>query len=131
MRSLTRWCVRSEDKKFSNVGLLYDDVMFGIEQLPPVNPQETVTEFADRCRECGKMKKGHWIQTNDFFINNDGQFIYKFICSECKSLSFFRKSNKKAIGANVCPYCGAKMLEESDIKQGLNYADGDTLMPAT
>lgn len=76
-------------------------------------------------------KTGHWIQTNEFFINQDGQFIYKFICSECKSLSYFRKSNKKAIGANVCPNCGAKMQTESDIKQGLNYADEDTLMPAT
>lgn len=28
-----------------------------VKQLPPVNPQETVTEFADRCRECGKMKR--------------------------------------------------------------------------
>ena len=54
---------------------------------------------------------GHWVQTNEFFINQDGQFIYKFICSECKSLSYFRKSNKKAIGANVCPNCGARMKE--------------------
>lgn len=56
-------------------------------------------------------KTGQWIQTNEIFINQDGQFIYKFICSECKSLSYFRKSNKKAIGANVCPNCGAKMIE--------------------
>lgn len=59
-------------------------------------------------------KTGHWIQTNAFFINQDGQFIYKFICSECESLSYFRKSNKKAIGANVCPNCGAKMQEVED-----------------
>lgn len=64
-------------------------------KLPSVNPTKT----------------GHWIQTNEFFINQDGQFIYKFICSECKSLSYFRKSNKKAISANVCPNCGAKMSE--------------------
>lgn len=56
-----------------------------------------------------KPKTGYWMQTNEFFLNQDGQFIYKFICSECKSLSYFRKSNKKAIGANVCPNCGAKM----------------------
>ena len=68
-----------------------------IEALPPITPQP---------------KTGHWIQTNEFFINQDGQFIYKFICSECKSLSYFRKSNKKAIGANVCPDCGAKMESE-------------------
>lgn len=28
-------------------------VMFFTKNLPPVNPQETVSEFADRCRECG------------------------------------------------------------------------------
>ena len=38
MRGLTRWCVRSEDGRFNNVGLLYDDVMFGIDKLPSVNP---------------------------------------------------------------------------------------------
>ena len=43
MRGLTRWCVRSEDGKFNNVGLLYDDVMFGIDGLPPVNPQPKKT----------------------------------------------------------------------------------------
>ena len=59
-------------------------------------------------------KTGHWIQTNEFFINQDGQFIYKFICSECKSLSYFRKSNKKAIGANVCPNCGCRMVEPQE-----------------
>lgn len=71
-------------------------VMFFTEQLPPVTPES---------------KTGQWIQTNEIFINQDGQFIYKFICSECKSLSYFRKSSKKAIGANVCPNCGAKMIE--------------------
>ena len=39
VRSLTRWYVRSEDGKFNNVGLLYDDVMFGIDRLPSTNPQ--------------------------------------------------------------------------------------------
>ena len=77
-----------------------------IKALPPVNPQEP--------------KTGHWIQTNESFINQDGQFIYNFICSECKSLSYFRKSNKKVIGANVCPNCGAKMIEpqESGVNNG-------------
>ena len=39
MRRETRWCVRSEDGKFNNVGLLYDDVMFGIDKLPPVKQE--------------------------------------------------------------------------------------------
>lgn len=77
---------------------------------PSVNPQPKI---------------GHWVQTNEFFINQDGQFIYKFICSECKSLSYFRKSNKKAIGANVCPNCGAKMVEsqESEDKNDKRRSD--------
>lgn len=73
----------------------YKSVCKAINELPSVNPTKT----------------GRWIQTNEFFINQNGQFIYRFICSECKSLSYFRKSNKKAIGANVCPNCGAKMQE--------------------
>ena len=43
VRSLTRWCVRSEDGKFNNVGLLYDDVMFGIDKLPSVNPVSNIS----------------------------------------------------------------------------------------
>jgi hypothetical protein len=34
IRGLTKWGVRSQDGKFENVGLLYDDVMFGIDRLP-------------------------------------------------------------------------------------------------
>ena len=40
MRSLTRWYVRSEDGRFNNVGLLYDDVMFGIDRLPSGSSSE-------------------------------------------------------------------------------------------
>ena len=47
MRSLTRWCVRSEDGKFNNVGLLYDDVMFGIDKLPSVQPSRK-----GHCKDC-------------------------------------------------------------------------------
>jgi len=70
-----------------------------IDSIPSINPQPKI---------------GHWIQTNEFFINQDGQFIYKFICSECKYLSYFRKSNKKAIGANVCPNCSCRMIEPQE-----------------
>ena len=76
-------------------GYNYDKWKEAVNELSSVTPQ-----------------KGHWIHTNEFFINQDGQFIYKFICSECKSLSYFRKSNKKAIGANVCPNCGVGMESE-------------------
>lgn len=45
VQSLTRWCVRSENGKFNNVGLLYDDVMFGVNRLPSVNPQKPKTNW--------------------------------------------------------------------------------------
>lgn len=80
-----------------------------LKKLPPVNP---LSKDYNTIYYTPQPKTGHWIQTNEFFINQDGQFIYKFICSECKSLSYFRKSNKKAIGANVCPNCGVKMVEQ-------------------
>jgi hypothetical protein len=53
VRSLSRWCVRSEDGKFNNVGLLYDDVMFGIDRLPSVNPQKPICPSAGvDCEDC-------------------------------------------------------------------------------
>lgn len=44
IRGLTRWCVRSEDGKFNNVGLLYDDVMFGLDRLPSVTPKQKIED---------------------------------------------------------------------------------------
>ena len=64
--------------------------------------QETVTEFADRCRECGakygkllkkEPKTGYWIRRNSFLVP------YK--CSEC--------NYKSERYDNYCPNCGAKM----------------------
>lgn len=61
---------------------------------------ETVTEFADRCRECGKQKKGRW---------NCGDDMFEYaICSSCKHETGeaweYAKRNFK-----YCPNCGAKM----------------------
>ena len=49
--------IKREEKIFyTPIGM--NSIIRSIEQLPPVIPKsETVTEFADRCRECGKMKK--------------------------------------------------------------------------
>lgn len=41
-----------------------------VEKLQPIK-QETVTEFADRCRECGKMRTGHWITENRLYPKCD------------------------------------------------------------
>ncbi len=37
-----------------------------IKELPSVTPKGvTVTDFADKCRECGKMKNGKWIPVSE------------------------------------------------------------------
>ena len=84
MRGLTRWCVRSEDGKWKNVGLLYDDVMFGIDRLPSVTPQQ---------------RTGRWILTDD-------DFVY---CSECEDSYYPRPIDASWY---YCPHCGAKMEVE-------------------
>ena len=89
MRSLTRWCVRSEDGKLSNVGLLYDDVMFGIDKLPSVNPQEP--------------KTGHWI-----LDETDNSIT----CDKCGCLIWANDiSNGEAY---YCPNCGCRMVEPQE-----------------
>jgi len=74
---------------------------------------ETVTEFADRCRECGakygkllkqKPKIGYWRPIYQ------GDEIIDYRCSECEFGYTFGKST---YGMNYCPKCGAKM-ERSD-----------------
>ena len=84
MRGLTRWCVRSEDGKWNNVGLLYDDVMFGIDRLPSVTPQQ---------------RTGRWIKQN---------YGWNWQCSEC---GFVTPPSAKEI-FTFCPNCGAKMEVE-------------------
>lgn len=88
MRSLTRWCVRSEDGKFNNVGLLYDDVMFGIDKLPPVTP---------------KPKTGEW---KKIVTAKDGyNETWHYECSECQHRSSMFGDDK------FCPNCGACMKD--------------------
>ena len=81
-------------------------------QLPSVTPKpETVTEFADRCRECGKMRKGHWIY--DQTLNN-------WRCSKCnetpKIMGYVGTADFMAEHFKFCNHCGAKM--ESEVQDG-------------
>lgn len=80
-----------------------------IQALPPVTPKGvTVTDFADKCRECGKMKKGKWIFTKSIF----DKYGYTVECSSCckkwKTYDEIRwkKENK------FCPNCGDKKESE-------------------
>lgn len=84
IRGLTRWCVRSEDGKFNNVGLLYDDVMFGLDRLPSVTPKQRWIPVHERlpeeyCLFCdidGDVFYGHiydgrwWAEGQDDRIKN-------------------------------------------------------------
>lgn len=78
------------------VGILFE--------LPSVTQKsETVTEFADRCRECGakygkllkqQPKTGHWIKE---FVDVG---IARYRCSECGKYQLIN-------GENYCPNCGS------------------------
>ena len=76
-------------------------------ELPPVRPQETVTEFADRCRECGKMRKGHWIYD---------ETIANWRCSKCdetpKTMGYVGTADFMAEHIKFCNQCGAKRESE-------------------
>lgn len=97
-----------------------------IRKLPSVTPKsETVTEFADRCRECGarygkllKQKTGHWIGHREHCENlgviPNGLGAYEW-CSNCDygiDVSDWHK-----IHHNYCPNCGAKMTEPQESEE--------------
>lgn len=88
-------------------------LLLGIESnisaLPSVKPKgETITEFADRCRECGakhgellKSKTGSWI------VHPKGGCAH-LVCSKCLSDAPFDCKT------NFCPNCGSRMIEPQE-----------------
>lgn len=73
----------------------YEDVIqIPLEVIKNGTLHETVTEFADRCRECGKMRKGYWI------IKENGHVK----CSKCLIVHSYPSI--------FCPSCGAKMIRK-------------------
>ena len=80
--------------------------MDDIRALSSVTPQEP--------------RKGHWIDTREISTNRRGQIVHEVICSECSGIAYFRTMGNKYIGANLCPNCGAKMVEpqESEVEDG-------------
>ena len=92
------------------VGILFD--------LPSVTQKsETVTEFADRCRECGakygkllkqEPKTGHWVG-----IDEEPHEDYE--CDKCGYVvSTFTENIEPHTEYKYCPNCGAKMEESED-----------------
>lgn len=88
-----------------------------IMMIPSVTPQQNV---------------GKWIETGETTTTNNGQILYKVVCSNCNVIEYFRKCtlDNQYAGAENCPHCLAKMEIVNNFKQGLNYADADTMMPA-
>ena len=103
IRGLTKWYVKRDNTEVGEpntaVGLLYDDVMFGIDRLPSATPQEP--------------RKGHWISHKEHCEMNNlrpsGLGSY-FWCSECDC--GIDSKNFSRVNYNYCPNCGAKMESE-------------------
>lgn len=95
--------------------VMLSEVQMKIRKMPPVTQKsETVTEFADRCRECGKMRKGHWIYD---------ETIENWRCSKCnetpKTMGYVGTADFMAEHFKFCNHCGRKMVEpqESEVKE--------------
>lgn len=82
-----------------------------IKKLPSVTQKsETVTEFADRCRECGakygkllEQKSGKWRRVSIDKYTTHAQYWYE--CDKC---------GEQTLGEhNYCPNCGANMEVEN------------------
>lgn len=98
IRGLTRWNVVKENYK--NIGLLYDDVQFGLDKLPSVQPGLKTThncneDYADCdqfvCSECG-IELQEWLQVER--DEDDGDITYHEYTMK------------------YCPNCGKKIEEE-------------------
>ena len=86
------------------------------DELSVTPKSESVTEFADRCRECGKMRKGHWIYD---------ETIENWRCSKCnetpKIMGYVGTADFMAEHFKFCNHCGAKM--ESEVRNEQRKAD--------
>ena len=87
-----------------------------LEQKP-----ETVTEFADRCRECGArygklldQKSGKWIEHPEIETTTP-EYLMFYECSECGDKPCFCKSDihKK----RFCSNCGCRMVEPQESEE--------------
>lgn len=112
IRGLTKWYVKRDNTEVGEpdtaVGLLYDDVMFGIDRLTPVTPQkpeivpiaeikydeDKLKELVSKCvltLTLQEPKAGHWIGCK---CNKCGYGVQPWNTT------------------NYCPNCGAKMESE-------------------
>jgi hypothetical protein len=75
--------------------------------VTPIHRDRTVQDFADKCRECGKQKKGKWCKQNDDYFN-------WYECSECGygSEGKMQYSSEYDVRTKYCPNCGSFMMGE-------------------
>lgn len=87
-----------------------------LDSLPSVTPIEvihrdrTVQDFVDKCLECGRIRKGHWIKGEEWCETVGGfeRWGNDYTCSEC-GLPLERYTL-----TDFCPNCGAKMESEDE-----------------
>ncbi len=93
-----------------------DDMLCGseiiVDAIKNGIPQETITEFADRCRECGarygkllkqKSKTGHWVPVTNGRGGHECDICHEYAPSYQSGNEYLSKR---------CPNCGAKMESE-------------------
>lgn len=105
-----------QEETITGLGLSMDcavgkDVESYMSTIPSVIPKGvTVTDFADKCRECGKQKKGKWILNETQDVQAVGYKTYH--CSEC-GREIISKYHGKISLLKEFPYChcGTKMWE--------------------
>ena len=72
-----------------------------------IHRDRTVQDFVDKCRECGRVRKGHWIRKEDDMCWWDE-------CSECGLKPLKGRFTNDDILSNFCPNCGADMRGDTD-----------------
>jgi hypothetical protein len=75
----------------------YDALWNIVAKMPPKD--RSVQDFADKCRECGKQKTGHWI------VHPKGIYAH-LVCDKCLSNAPYD------CHTDYCPNCGARMESE-------------------
>ena len=93
------------------------------ENLHNIAPLDSVSYYAtDICLKYWDMaikaleqetKTGYWV-SDEIQGEIDGQIVKAFICSECGAISVFRITGGEIINGDLCPNCGAKMVEPQE-----------------